>query len=109
MFTKEEIETIFCCCLACSSKEQPMIRLFVFIAVLCSVVGSLRIVHAESPAVVYLFGGRDSKFPDGTGTYQGLLGRELVRRASLCAARDELSYLTLDSHLGQKMPRLLSM
>src|SRR5262245_40497319 len=81
-----------------------MMRLFVFIAVLCSVIGSLRTVDAEGPAVIYLFGGRDSRFPDGNGSYQGLLGRELVRQALLCAARDELSCATLDIHLGQKIP-----
>ncbi len=59
---------------------------------------------ADQPTAVFLHGGRDSVLPEGAWGYQGLLARELVRQALLCAARDELSCATFDLHIGQPIP-----
>lgn len=59
---------------------------------------------AAGPSVIFLQGGRDSTFRDSRRNYQGLLARELVRQALLCAAREELGCATHDLHLGQPAP-----
>lgn len=55
--------------------------------------------------VVYLDGGQDSTLQFGKQAYQGLLARELFRQAFLLAAREELSAVTHDRHLGQLPPQ----
>ena len=60
----------------------------------------------KSSQVIYLDAGRDFEVHNGGKSMDlPLLGRELARQALLIAAREELSCVTRDVHLGQTLPK----